>query len=119
MSRFASMTQLSRFGATTSVVQFVQENSACYGFYRAIPVIPVTAKPVTEVMLDELSKLKLDWDGYGALPVALEGCAPARTFVALTPQGMLAPEINPTSNGTVSLEWVSRDGEAYIEIGRT
>src|SRR5438132_8152602 len=121
MSRFASLTQPSHFGGTMSIVQFVQETAPFYDYCRAVPAIPVTAaRPWTaELTLEELSKLKQNWDGYGGLPVAPEGCAHARTFVALTPQGMLVPDISPTSNGTVNLEWTSSDGEAYIEIGRT
>jgi hypothetical protein len=32
---------------------------------------------------------------------------------------MTAPEITPTSNGTITFEWTSSEGDALIEIGRT
>jgi len=32
---------------------------------------------------------------------------------------MTTPEITPTSNGTITFEWESSQGNALIEIGRT
>jgi hypothetical protein len=83
-------------------------------------MLTVTAEPTTaQVTLRELSQLKKDWDGYGALPITPDSCAHAQRFLAATPTGMTGPEITPTSNGTITFEWASSEGDALIEIGRT
>jgi hypothetical protein len=79
---------------------------------------PITAEPGT-ALLQEMAKLKKDWDGYGAIPITPDSCSHARRFLAATPQGMTTPEITPTSNGTITFEWESSQGNALIEIGRT
>ena len=121
MSRVPSLTHHFDFGGpTSSVVQFVAEPAPYIALYRAVPASQISGQPLNaEIMLEEIRKLKQDWDGYGALPITAEGCSHARTFIALTPKGMLMPEISPTSNGTISLEWESGNGDAYVEIGRT
>jgi hypothetical protein len=34
-------------------------------------------------------------------------------------EGLPDPELTPTQNGTISLEWESNRGEAYVEFGKT
>ena len=119
MSRFTSITQFPSIGDTTSIIGFAKPIPS-YLSLRLIPVLPITSEPVTaQTMLQELAKLKKDWDGYGALPVTPDSCLHAQRFLAATPQGMTAPEITPTSNGTITFEWESSEGNALIEIGRT
>lgn len=119
MRRSTDITQFPQIGVTTSIVEFAKPSSP-YPFFRAFPALPVTAEPVNaQVILQELAKLKRDWDGYDALPVTTDSCAHAQRFLAVTPQGMSAPEITPTSNGTITFEWESAGGGALLEIGRT
>lgn len=119
MSRSTNITQFPQIGVTTGIVEFAKP-SLSYACLRAVPALPVTAEPVTaQAILQELAKLKKDWDGYGALPVTPDSCAHAQRFLAVTPQGMTAPEITPTSNGTITFEWESSEGDAMLEIGRT
>jgi hypothetical protein len=118
MSRFTSITQFPSIGITTSIVEFAKPTSG-YPCLWLMPV-PISTEPVTaQAVLQEIAKLKMDWDGYGALPVTPDSCSHAQRFLAATPQGMKAPEITPTSNGTITLEWESSEGNALIEIGRT
>ena len=68
----------------------------------------ISAEPLAaEATLQELSRLKKDWDGYGVLPITPDSCAHAQLFLATAAQGMTAPEITPTSNGTITFEWAS------------
>ncbi len=120
MSPFARFDHPPFLGSATSVVRFVQEPMPYDLICQSVAAYPATAQSMSaDLVLEELAKLKPDWDGYGALPIAPEGFLNARTFLARTPRGMLTPEISPTSNGTISLEWESGDGDAYLEIGRT
>lgn len=117
MSRSANITQFPQLGVSTSIVEFAKP-SLSYLCLR--PLLAVTAEPVAaQATLQELLKLKKDWDGYGALPITPDSCAHAQLFLATAPQEMKAPEITPTSNGTITFEWASPEGDALIEIGRT
>lgn len=69
----------------------------------------------------ELSKLESNWDGYSALPISqkvIEHVSRLINAIKLYPQ-LPDPEVSPKSNGTISVEWITRNGEAYIEIGNT
>ena len=92
MRRSTDITQFPQIGVTTSIVEFAKPSSP-YPFFRAFPALPVTAEPVNaQVILQELAKLKRDWDGYdGAARLRRIGCAHAQRFLAVTPQGMSAP----------------------------
>jgi hypothetical protein len=119
MSRSTNITQFPQLSVTTSIVEFAQP-SLPYQCFRAVPALPITAEPVNaQALLQELADLRRDWDGYGALPVTPDSCAHAQRFLAVAPQGMTAPEITPTSNGTITFEWESGEGDALLEIGRT
>jgi hypothetical protein len=67
-----------------------------------------------------LSVLERDWDGYGAAPMGK--AAVAHTLQAIDILSILpipAPEISPTSRGTISLVWEFGRTEACIEIGNS
>jgi hypothetical protein len=116
MSRSTNITQFPQLGVSTSIVEFAKP-SLSYLCLR--PLLALTAEPVAAHTLQELLKLKKDWDGYGALPITPDSCAHAQLFLVTAPQEMKAPEITPTSNGTITFEWASPEGDALIEIGRT
>lgn len=108
-----------QIGATTSFVEFAKQIPA-HHWLRAACVLPITAELThAQAVLQELAKLKDDWDGYGARPVTPDSCAHAQKFLAISPEGMTAPEITPSSNGTITFEWATGDGDALLEIGRT
>ena len=113
-------------GPTTSIVEFARSSAPAYDLARLALRLSGTSQPLAaqsaltaQIALEEFSKLKGDWDGYGALPLTPESCAHVQKFIAVAPQGMQAPEIAPTSNGTIALEWQSEQGEAFLEVGRT
>lgn len=119
MSRSTNITQFPQLCVTTSIVEFAQPSSP-YQCFRAFPALPLTAELVNaQAILQELANLKKDWDGYDALPVTPDSCAHAQRFLAVAPQGMIAPEITPTSNGTITFEWESGEGDALLEIGKS
>jgi len=120
MNTSTSFTHIPGSGPTTSIIEFAPKGASLLDFYRITPSVPNASELLTaEVVLGQLSKLKEDWDGYGALAVTPDACAHAQRFLTFSPQGMLVPDVSPTSNGTVSLEWLSNEGDAYLEIGRT
>ncbi len=120
MIRSTSTTLLPNPGPTTSIVEFAAQRAPHYDFYRlSVPVPNASGFSSAQAALEQIGRLKANWDGYGALAVASDACAHAQGFLAVPPLGMLVPEVNPTSNGTVSLEWSSSEGDAYLEIGRT
>jgi hypothetical protein len=119
---FASVSSASPYPAetTTTIVTVIRHDSAQYGFPRELPPLQISIQSDTiQQFIDELSNLDQNWDGYGALKVTPESRAFAKAFLAFAPESMGSPEITPTSNGTISFEWQSNQGDAYIEIGRT
>jgi hypothetical protein len=72
--------------------------------------------------LNVFSNLGNNWDGYGGVPISEQAIKHARTLLCtqLYTQAHLAlPEITPTPNGTLVIEWQGRHGEAAVEIGNT
>lgn len=69
--------------------------------------------------LDELTKLPTDWDGHGAIPIAMATVNNVRVMLSSLLKAVTAPDVTPNSNGTISLEWESSIGFAHLEIGLT
>jgi hypothetical protein len=67
-----------------------------------------------------IESLKPNWDGYGAeriLPIIRVN---ARAIaLRLMGMGAPAPEVTPTPDGTIELEWDLPSGRAHLEIGAT
>lgn len=64
---------------------------------------------------EELRKLEDDWDGLGALKPTTKSIDQAEVLCRVVKHfGFAVPEVCPTTNGTVSLEWY--DGKGYLEI---
>lgn len=68
-----------------------------------------------------LALLQNNWDGYGGLAVSKEAAKNAeRILLAVSGiASFAAPEVTPTSSGTVSLAWETAFTEAVLEIGMT
>ncbi len=93
------------------------------------PFIQVQSRLATEVnnwsqaaaTVRSLGLLRDNWDGYGALAVSIDTVCNAEAILASI--GALAsfsaPEVTPTSSGTVSLSWETPATEAVLEIGIT
>jgi hypothetical protein len=69
--------------------------------------------------LNEFSNLPLNWDGYGALPVADETSANAKSALQTALAGAPAADIAPNPNGTITFGWTTDRGMAQLEIGKT
>jgi hypothetical protein len=71
--------------------------------------------PVLIDKLRELLRLPRDWDGYGAEPVRPEAALTSALIVNATlAKGARFPEIIPTVDGGVQIEW--RRGNRHLEI---
>ncbi len=69
--------------------------------------------------IGRLGLLEEDWDGYGATPITVEAQQNAITAIESFPEDLPMPEIDPNPNGTISFDWASPLGSAYLEMGNT
>lgn len=116
----SDITLLSKMAPSTSIVEYVRP-SFVYDL-STITMLPgaATSQPfAAQIVLDEIGKLKDGWDGYGGLAVTKESRAHVRKMIAIAPHGLRGPDITPTSNGTIAVEWQSGQGEAFLEVGCT
>jgi len=85
----------------------------------------VQSEKYTEALnqLTVYSNLGANWDGYGAVQISEQAIDCARVLISTqqyTGVSRLAvPDITPTPNGTIVLEWHGSNGEAAVEIGNT
>lgn len=92
-----------------------------YGFYYSKEtLIPSTWEfaPRAELIrlnrkLDDLSKLPLNWDGYGGRPATVQSLNDARAFIKRLPTHSRVPNVMLSGNGEISLFWEEND--IYIE----
>jgi hypothetical protein len=71
--------------------------------------------------LDAFRDLENNWDGYGAIPISVQAIdhAQALLFNQSRYAQLAFPDITPTPNGTLVVEWQGVHGEAAVEIGNT
>ena len=70
--------------------------------------------------LNELANLADNWDGYGGAAISQSTLDHVRKLLGaqvLYGRDLSLPDLMPTSNGTIALEWQEPDGEAIVEIG--
>ena len=67
--------------------------------------------------LEEISLLEENWDTYGAPEFSNQAIANARKLLEHWNYDTLPNTVTPTSNGTLSWEWVLPHGDASLEIG--
>jgi hypothetical protein len=74
------------------------------------------------IRFEEIGKMQLGWDGYGALPIAKS----TLNFALLLFGNILSeartisfPSINPMSNGSIIIEWRTRSHEITVEVNNT
>ncbi|MBL8574947.1 MAG: hypothetical protein JNM13_14820 [Hyphomicrobiaceae bacterium] len=79
----------------------------------------VSAELAAQSQLEEICSLAKGWDGFDAFPIHPATGANASLALNAFVRAGLVPELTPNSNGTISFEWSSHAGEAYIEIGRS
>lgn len=89
-------------------------------------VEPLTIVPLTNPILDrlnELTKLKADWDSYGAQPISNTALVYALGILQIT-KGNLSQEeekfesffIAPIADGGLQIEWSRQGHELEVEI---
>ena len=69
--------------------------------------------------LDTIASLPDNWDGYGASHIEKLTAENAHEALHNLTQILPAPDITPNPNGTISFEWETQSGLAYLEIGMT
>jgi hypothetical protein len=71
---------------------------------------------------EEIDKLQLGWDGYGAAPIAKSIMNFALLLlgnVRNEARVMAFPSINPMSNGSIMIEWRTGTHEVTVEVNNT
>lgn len=66
--------------------------------------------------LDKISKLKPNWDGYGAFVPLAKTIERVHRLLSIL---KVKPDIIPLPNGTVMLEWHFNGLDVEIEVGLT
>ena len=69
--------------------------------------------------LEGIRALENDWDGEGALQISASAYEEAAAIIENMSLSDPMPEIEPNTNGTISLYWEWIGGRAEIEIGQT
>lgn len=82
------------------------------------------SSPVLESLEDDIARvatLQDGWYGNGSVGVGPEVLSRTRSTAKKIGQvrGLTAPELTPTDNGTVSMEWETASISVYIEIGKS
>lgn len=70
-------------------------------------------------ILAELTSLSDGWQGSGSLAPKPETIAKTRSILDSFCLHLSNPDVTPTDNGTVTIEWSSATGYASLEIGFT
>ena len=72
--------------------------------------------------IDQYSRLKEGWDGYGGEPPNRYTLDNAREFIEEINEadiGLAEPELSLLPHGTIQFEWENYNGHAWLEIGQT
>ncbi|MDR1649875.1 MAG: hypothetical protein LBR71_06400 [Synergistaceae bacterium] len=83
--------------------------------------LPYTSRDFLYGVVQEIQSyadLEKNWDGEGALPVIEEVRNNATSVVRRLYKTWGAPEVTPSSNGTIVFEWSHDNVEFYLEIGK-
>ncbi|MDI9365648.1 MAG: hypothetical protein QM541_11905 [Flavobacterium sp.] len=75
-------------------------------------------------VLNEISQLEEDWDGYGAIPPSSIVISNTTAFLEILPsafrENLDAESIMPNPNGTITVEWrKDNDDVISVEIGKS
>ena len=99
--------------------------------YRWFPVLPACQQAYQNSVLhnfelqeakraiEEISRLPENWDGYGAIPILSQTKKNALATAEAMLNSVPVPDVAPNSNGTISMEWESGVGVAFLEIGQS
>lgn len=96
-----------------------------YAIFQAKVACPAIQSEHYNQLIDRVnsfSHLLENWDGYGGAEVSRRAIAQAKLIINSQfslGSSLPVPEINPTPNGTVVIEWQEGRSEAAIEIGNS
>lgn len=103
-----------RQGLVSSSFEFVNESlrsSQAFSFHRGTDVLTL------ERHLQELARLPRNWDSYGALPISLVALKYVGHLVTTFRDGGISmPELSPSTDGGVRVEWSDEQREVVIEV---
>lgn len=115
-----TLTPPNHFDGTTTVIEWITTAEPPYGLIGPPHFVQSASVQLgCNAVLEEISSLADGWDGYGALAPTPESCAHVKSFLAGVGREIPAPDVSPSSNGTINLEWQSNEGIAFLEVGRT
>lgn len=60
-----------------------------------------------------------DWDGYGAAAISEQTLDNSMIWLRFLMGSISAPDLCPNPHGTISLQWSTSEGMAYLEIGES
>ena len=83
------------------------------------PGVQTVARQAALDAIEDFSKFEKDWDGYGALPIHERVIKSAKYYITSLPDRFPCPDLTPDPNGTISMEWETREGIAHLELGKT
>ncbi len=99
---------------------FKEPPQTCYtGPSVRTPGIQASEKESALHAIQDFAKLEKDWDGYGALPIHETIVKIAGQFINSLPDHLPYPDLTPDTNGTISMDWETREGIAHLEVGKT
>jgi hypothetical protein len=112
---------------------FAASNSRLYAYAFVVPQGASTASPLLTAVLDQTSDNQAldalasyeslsepNWDGYGAQPISRETLDYARRLIEIMPQTFGPPDVAPSGDGSIALEWVPEAGpihKLFLDIG--
>ncbi len=80
----------------------------------------IFGKPTTDPLKGYDEYNQRNWDGYDAEPITPETLRYARRLLKLMPDTFGPPDIAPSADGSIGLEWVPDDGplhKLFLDIG--
>lgn len=91
---------------------------------RELPITPVHTSQkqlILRFIQEEIAALDNNWDGYGACPIEKNVLINATYLINNLPNNVVnrldKDRVLPNSNGTISIEWVNKTHELFLEIG--
>lgn len=107
--------------AVCNAPYFNEPPQACYSSLsaRLTPGIQISERESALRTIQDFAKFDSGWDGYGALPIHEAIVKIASQFINSLPDHLPCPDLTPDTNGTISMEWETREGIAHLEVGKT
>lgn len=104
--------------SSSATFDFTAQPGAALHYQVHLASVPLTYQSIAnERRIAELGALGDDWDGYGAAAISSAAVRNAKQWFCGLANAGEQPEINPNTNGTISFEWETSQGNAHLEIG--